>query len=277
MAETKEDKNASVAVSAYPDGIVYDKEKLLNYNFLIDNIYNVASSTTVYPEELNADKLLDMDMTMDLSGDDYKILIYHTHGSESFCDSREGVSEDTVVGLGDELTRILEEDYGIRVYHDRTVYDMMSGTLDRSGAYDYAALGIDSILSEYPSIQVILDIHRDGVDEDVHLVKVIDGKPTAQIMFLNGVSRLNDTGDIDYLYNEYKEENLSFSLKLHLEGKELYGDLMRRIFISGYCYNLNRKPRAALVEVGAQTNTLEEAKNAMKPLAKTLYNVLSGQ
>lgn len=273
---SKKDDKPNLPVSTYQNGIRYERDKLLDFNYLVNNLYNIAGSTSVYTEELNAGVLLDMDMTLDVSGDDYKVLIYHTHGSEAFADSREGVLEDTVVGIGDELTRILEEDYGISTYHDRTVYDMASGTLDRSGAYDYSAEGIDKILAENPSIEVIIDLHRDGVNDDVHLVKVVDGRPTAQIMFLNGMSRLNTTGDIDYLYNQYKEENLSFSLKLELSGREKYGELLRPIFISGYCYNLNRMPRAALIEVGAQTNTLAEAKNAMIPLADILYSVLTG-
>lgn len=264
-------------VSAVPvsPGIVYSMEDLCNFDFLVSNCYAVDSSTSVNPDELDAENLLSMDMTIDLTGDDYKVLIYHTHGSETFADSREGVTEDSVIGVGDELARILEEDYGIKTYHDRTVYDIVDGELDRSYAYDQAAAGIDKILAENPSIEVVLDIHRDGVREDVHLVRDIDGRPTAQIMFLNGVSRLNVNGDIDYLYNPYKIENLSFSLKMHLAGKQMYGDLMRRIYIRGYCFNLNRMPRASLVEVGAQTNTVEEAKNAMIPLGAIVYKVLS--
>ncbi len=256
-------------------GTVYTMEQLCDYNFLLSNCYVVDTSTSVNPDELDGEILLSKDMTVDLSGDDYKVLIYHTHGSETFADSRPGVIEDTVIGVGDELTRVLEEDYGIKVYHDRNVYDMVDGVLDRSYAYTLSGEGVDEILKEYPSIEVILDIHRDGVNEDLHLMKVVDGKPTAQIMFLNGMSRLNKNGDIDYLYNPYKIDNLSFSLQMYLAGKQMYGDLMRRIYISGYCYNLNKMPKASLIEVGAQTNTVEEVKNAMTPLAAIIYRVLS--
>ena len=60
-------------------------------------------------------------------------------------------------------------------------------------------------------------------------------------------------------------------------GKELYGDLMRRIYVRGYCFNLNKMPRSSLIEVGAQTNTVAEAKNAMVPLGAILYKVLIAQ
>lgn len=270
-----EEVATSVAVINGGNGITYSMDDLMDYDFLVTNCYAVDSSTSVNPEELDVNNLLSKDLTIDTSGDDYKVLIYHTHGSEEFSDSREGIIEDTVIGVGDELTRILEEDYGIKTYHDRTVYDVIDGELDRSYAYDMASEGVDKILEEYPSIEVVLDIHRDGVRDDVYLVRNIDGRPTAQIMFLNGVSRSNTTGEIDYLYNPNKIDNLSFSLQMHLIGKQMYGDLMRRIYIRGYCYNLDKKPRASLIEVGAQTNTVEEAKNAMIPLGAILYRVLT--
>lgn len=257
-----------------PNGIMYSPEQLSDYNFLLTNCYAVDSTTNVLPEELDVHTLLSKEMAIDISSKEPKVLIYHTHGSESFADSREGMMEDTVIGVGDELTRILQEDYGISVYHDRNIYDCVNGVVDRSYAYELAGASVDEILAKYPSIEVVLDIHRDGVREDVHLVKDIDGKPTAQIMFLNGMSRLNDKGDLDYLYNPYKIDNLAFSLQMHLIGKEYYGDLMRRIYVRGYCFNLNKMPRSSLIEVGAQTNTVEEAKNAMIPLGAILYKVL---
>lgn len=258
-------------------GITYSMEQLTNRDFLIGNCYTIDSSTMVTDDELNAESLLSEDLHIDNQTQEPKILIYHTHGSETFADSRPGVIEDTVIGLGDELTRILQEDYGIPVYHDRTIYDVVDGVEDRSRAYDYASDGVDAILQQYPSIEVVLDIHRDGVREDVHLVREIDGVPTAQIMFLNGVSRTKENGDIDYLYNPYKKDNLAFSLQMHLEGKAMYGDLMRRIYVRGYCFNLNKMARSSLIEVGAQTNTVAEAKNAMVPLGAILYKVLIAQ
>lgn len=259
------------------EGITYSMEELENFDFLVGNCYTIDGSTNVKEEELDAKTLLEKDLKIDASSGEYKVLIYHTHGSEAFSDSRPGVMEDTVIGVGDELARILQEDYGIMVYHDRTVYDVIDGVEDRSLAYDMASDGIDAILEQYPSIEVVLDIHRDGVKDEVHLVRDVDGVPTAQIMFLNGMSRTNDNGDIDYLYNPYKIDNLAFSLQMHLAGKAMYGDLMRRIYIRGYCFNLNKMPRSSLIEVGAQTNTVAEAKNAMAPLGAILYKVLIAQ
>lgn len=257
-------------------GINYSMEQLENFEFLISNCYIVDGSTSITSNDINIENMLETDLSIDLSDEEYKVLIYHTHGSEAFLDSRPGVIEDTIIGVGDELERLLEENYGINTYHDRTVYDVIDGKLDRNNAYTQSGHGVDQILAEYPSIEVILDVHRDGVRDEVHLMKVIDGKPTAQIMFFNGISRLNDEGNLGYLHNPNLSSNLSFSLQMHLKGKALYGDLMRKIYIGGYCYNLDRRPRASLIEVGAQNNTVEEAKNAMIPLAAILYSVLSG-
>ena len=273
---TTEDSEVTMTIGTpYETGITYAMEDLMDFEFLVSNCYIVTSSTSVNPEELDANVLLNMNLSVDTSSDDYKVLIYHTHGSETYVDSREGVTEDTVIGVGDELASILEEDYGIRVYHDTNVYDMVDGKLDRSYAYDLSGAAVDEILAKYPSIEVVIDLHRDGVNEDVHLVTDVDGRPTAKIMFVNGVSRLNVNGEIEELNNPNKIGNLAFSLQMLLEGKRLYGDFMRNIYVTGYCYNLDRLPRAALVEVGAQTNTVEEAKNAMIPLAAIIYSVLS--
>jgi len=106
-------------------------------------------------------------------------------------------------------------------------------------------------------------------------VTEINGKKTAKIMFLNGVSRSTMNGEIAYLENPNKLTNLAFSFQMYIEGKKQYGDYVRKIYVRSLRYNLHVMPRATLVEVGAQNNTLEEEKNAMEPLAAILYKVLS--
>ena len=160
--------------------------------------------------------------------------------------------------------------------HDRSVYDLVDGELNRSRAYDYALNGITAILQQNPSIQVVLDVHRDGVREDLHMVSEVNGKPTAPIMFFNGMSQTPE-GPIEYLPNAYKEENLAFSLQMQLDAAAYYPGLTRKIYLKGFRYNLHLRPRSALIEVGAQTNTYEEARNAMEPLAELLDMVLSGE
>ena len=122
---------------------------------------------------------------------------------------------------------------------------------------------------------MILDIHRDGVADNLHLAAKVDGKSTAQIMFFNGLSQTPD-GPVEYLENPYREDNLAFSLQMQLNAQAYFPGFTRKIYLKGLRYNLHLRPRSALIEVGAQTNTFEEALNAMEPLAELLDMVLQG-
>ena len=99
-----------------------------------------------------------------------QILIFHTHSQETFADSVAGDPTTTIVGVGDYLTELLTQKYGYQVIHDTSVYDYVDGKLDRSKAYTYAEEGIAKILQENPSIEVVIDLHRDGVAETTHLL-----------------------------------------------------------------------------------------------------------
>lgn len=252
-------------------GNTYVLEQLMDYDFLIKHFYSVHTSTTAGRDLMNARDLLSRDMTM--KGDDSKpqILIYHTHSQEAYKDSGPG---QTVVGIGDYLTRLLEAK-GYNVYHDKSVYDLKNGQLDRSKAYNYALDGITNILQQNPSIEVVLDIHRDGVGENLHLVTQVDGRDTAQIMFFNGLSQTPE-GPIEYLQNPYREDNLAFSLQMQLGAAAYYPGFTRKIYLKGLRYNEHLRPKSSLIEVGAQTNTYEEALNAMEPLSELLDMVLQG-
>ena len=157
------------------------------------------------------------------------------------------------------------------------MYDIIDGKLDRSNAYENAESSIRPILEANPSIEVAIDLHRDGVAEGTHLVTEIDGKQTARIMFFNGLSRTRTNGDIDYLYNPYIQDNLAFSLQMQLASESMYPGFARHIYLRGYRYNLHLLPKSLLIEAGAQTNTVEEMRNAMEVLAETLYYVLTGE
>lgn len=262
-------------------GTTFTREQLSKPDFLTSKIFTVDNNTSMSDDELNIVNLLDADMSLESLGEDasgdsasYKVLIYHTHTSESFVDSRPGVPEDTIAGVGAYLTKLLNEQYNIPTYHDETVYDVIDGKLDRSKAYENSFNGISKILADNPSIEVVIDLHRDGVDEETHLVTDVNGKPTAKIMFLNGVSRSKLNGDIGYLENPNKLSNLAFSFQLYLAGKEDYGDFVRKIYVRSLRYNLHVMPRATLIEAGAQNNTIEEEMNAMEPLAAMLNKVL---
>ena len=152
---------------------------------------------------------------------------------------------------------------------------VVDGVGDRSEAYTYAEERVREVIEDNPSIEVVIDLHRDGVNENTRLVTNINGKDTAQLMLLNGLCRTVANGPISYLQNDYLTENLAFSFKIQRKAAEYYPDLMRRIYLRSYQYNLHILPRCLLVECGAQTNTVEEAQNAMPLLADMLYLVLT--
>lgn len=277
-ADVGQEENQYVeTLAGVPTGEIYSEKSLMDYDFLLGHFYLVDPSTAASPSLIDGAELLQQDMTVDLSGDEPKILIYHTHSQEGYADSKAGNPEDTVVGVGSELEKILEEKYGVSVYHDLSVYDMQDGKEDRNQAYSQAAVSVQNILNENPSIEVVLDLHRDGVPDDVHLAAEINGKDTAQIMFLNGLCRDSNGDDNNFIGNPNLEGNLAFSLQLQLKAKAYFPDFVRHIYLRAYRYNMHFKPRSLLVEVGAQNNTVAEAKNAMEPLADILYAVLAGK
>ena len=89
-------------------------------------------------------------------------------------------------------------------------------------------------------------------------------------MYFNGLSRTRTNGDIAYLYNPYIQDNLAFSLQMQIASEQYYPGFARHIYLKAYRYNLHLLPKSLLIEAGAQTNTVEEMKNAMEVLERTL-------
>ena len=251
-------------------------DRLADYDFLLNNFYIVDENTDASAANLNAAQFLAEDFSLSHGPLEPQILIYHSHSQETFADSREGEESDTIVGVGDYLTSLLTEKYGDQVMHIKEAFDMMSGELDRNKAYDYACDYVEKVLEENPSVEVVIDLHRDGVDEDRRLVTEINGKTTAQILFYNGLSYTNTQGQVDYLPNPYIPDNLAFSFQLEYQAALYYPDFYRGIYLAGLRYNLHLRKRSLLLEAGAQTNTVQEVKNAMEPFADILNRVLKG-
>ncbi|MDE6850992.1 MAG: stage II sporulation protein P [Lachnospiraceae bacterium] len=248
------------------------KEKKRSY--LLKNFYIVDSSTSIDPKIFQVDQLLNRNMTIQQKKEP-QILIYHTHGaSEAFVDSKAGKKEESIIGVGGELAKLLTEKYGYHVLHDETEYDRINGDIDRNKAYNQSYAGVTKTLQKYPGIQVLIDLHRDGVGNKVQRLTTINGKRTAQVMFFNGLSR-NKKGDIAYLHNDNLQANLAFSLQMKLACMEQYPDFAKPVYLKNYRYNLHLRERSLLIELGNENNTLQEAKNAMEPLAGILHQVLS--
>lgn len=268
-------QNNSQPILRQKNALVEQLRESADVKFLWKNFYIVDSTTSVKKNMFDVSKLLNQDLTMKKKKGKKQILIYHTHGaSEAFQDSRKNVVEDSVVGVGTELTKELEKK-GYSVIHDTKSYDRIDGKIDRSLAYNESLEGIQKIRSENPDIQVLIDLHRDSVGKGKHTYTTIQGKKCAIVMFFNGLSR-NRSGAISYLYNPNLQGNLAFSLQLKCKAMEYYDGFTKPIYLKGYRYNLHLEPRSLLIELGNENNTVEEAKNAAAPLADVLDKVLSG-
>lgn len=257
-------------VTAAQKAVEYSLEKLNDFDYLVQNFYQVDSTTTVKSDQLNVAALTGKNMKIAHDAGTPQILIYHTHSLEGYADSIPGDKSTTVVGVGDYLTELLTQQYGYNVIHDTGEYDTI-----RDKAYSKAAPALEQILADNPGIDVVIDLHRDGVGENTRLVTNVNGTDMAKVMFFNGLSRTTKLGDIAYLYNPYIADNLAFSFQMQLAAAEYYPGYTRKIYLKGYRFNMHYCPKTLLVEVGAQTNTVQEAKNAMVPLADILNKVLS--
>lgn len=269
-AQTQADAAADEAEDTVSQSLslAYSMEQLGSLDFLLENCYYLDKTTRADESLLDAQTMLSRDMSLenpDSGGP--KVLIHHTHATEYFADSDPENPATLIVGVGDYLAQILQERYGIGVIHDTTVYPY-------NEAYSQALKNVEQILAENPTVEVFIDLHRNAGGSRKYTVET-DGKETANLMFFNGLSR-NANGPIDYLKNDNLADNLAFSFQLKMAGDSMYPGLCKRNYLKAYRYNLHVLPRAVIVEVGDNNNTLEEAKNAMEPLAAILNAVLNG-
>ena len=255
-------------------GKKYILEDLQNLTYLKDNLYIVNASTKMTAEEFDTEYFIAKDLSLSETSTSElpQILIFHTHGSEGFSDSRAGKTADTVIGAGEKLAKVLQEKYGYNVLHDTMIFDRKNGKDNRNYAYNEALTYLTDLLAKNPSIEVIIDLHRDA---GTKRVATINGKQTAKVMLFNGLCR-NTQGKLTYLPNKNLKDNLAFSFQMKLIGDEMYPGLMNRIFLKDYRYNMHLKERFLLIELGTEKNTVEEAMNAMEPLADVLHQVLGG-
>ena len=195
-------------------------------------------------------------------GEGPKVLIYHTHTTESYTmapgqsyeasgDCRTLDSSCNMVRVGDELAATLEA-AGISVLHDTTLHDYP----EYSGSYGRSLTTINKILAENPSIVMALDIHRDAIsDKDGNPFKVVGsvaGLRAAQMSIIVGT----DGGGLEH---PGWQDNLRLAAAIQNQMEETYPTLMRPITVRNSRYNQHVLPGALLIEMGAAGNSLEEA------------------
>ncbi|MBP3475600.1 MAG: stage II sporulation protein P [Lachnospiraceae bacterium] len=269
--EVQEELGSTDFIPAQEKQYHYQWDELQEYEAVIKAFYAVDSTTKADAELLETEALLSKDMRIEGGADAPQILIYHTHAQEAFADSVQGDLSTGIVGAGDYLAALLREQYGYNVMHHTVSYDAEA----RDYAYSNSLPAIEKLLEDNPSIEVVIDLHRDEMPADRRLVVDIQGRPTAQFMFFNGLSR-TAKGEIAYLENPYLQDNLAFSFQMQVACNEYYPGIARRIYLKAYRYNMHVCPKTLLIELGAQNNTREEIWNACEPLAHVLDLVLSG-
>ena len=208
-----------------------------------------------------------------------QVLIVHTHTTEAYMNEDKGYyvkgddtrSTDTaqnVCRVGDAITEQLTA-AGIVTIHDRTLHDYPS----YSGSYNAAAETIEKHLEQNPSIQVVIDVHRDAItqsdDTRVKPTAVIDGKNAAQCMIISGCQE-GSVYDFDHW-----EENLKLTVRLQQALETNYPGLARSMLFTARRYNMHLTHGSFLVEVGSEANTLDEAIYTGELIGKALAGVLT--
>jgi len=256
-------------------------ETLQCFTYLTRNIFLADSETILLPSDIDVNRFLATDLTIDNTVDGPVVLIFHTHSAEMFIDSDRSDPMTGIMGTGRYLAQILAQQHGLETLHYTGRFDITDGHSNRPGSYERMEPVIRQILADNPSIQVVIDLHRDGVRDHIPaFTRYVDGIPTAQIMFFNGLSRQNRGGqavDIYRLPNPYQTENLNFSFRMQLAANQMYPGLARRVYLRQFRYSLHMMPLSTLVEVGNQHNTMQQAKNAMYPLANIIAAVVLGE
>ena len=231
---------------------------------------NNASSYTLDP-----DKLLQAPLDWELTGSEPTVLILHSHGSESYrgsCDNettyRTLEESKNMLAVGQQVASLLEQ-AGIRVIHDRTIHDYPS----YNGAYNHSRTQTNEYLQQYPSIRLVLDLHRDAMEDgngkQISTTVTIDGKSSAQLMMVVGSS----AGGLNH---PNWQENMALAMKLHAQLEKIYPGICRPISFRSQRFNQDLSTGAMLIEVGAAGNTLAEALTAADCLAQAIISLSHG-
>lgn len=256
----------------------YNIENLRKLEYLKQSFYTIDKTTELYASDIDVDKFLNTNLKIDNTSGGPKVLIFHTHMYEGFAGGDPANLSDGVYGAGERLASALKDKYGIESIHCTERFDVVNGAVQVLGAYERMEPVITKILDDNPSIEIAIDIHRDGVLDNVtKFVTEIDGKPTARIMFFNGLSRLKENGgvqELNNLKNPNQSANLAFSFQMQVAANERFPGFTRKGYLKAYRYSLHMLPKSLLVEIGTQNNTVEEALNSMDILAELLADVV---
>ena len=227
---------------------------------------------------VDVEALLEQSLSWDLTDGEPAVLILHTHATESYTKTNQSYTESSafrtldeqynMVRVGDRLAELLES-YGISVLHDRTLHDYPSYT----GSYGNSRQTVQRYLEQYPSIRIVLDIHRDAVElsdgSQLRTSATVNGTPSAQLMLVVGT----DAGGLNHAG---WRENMALAVKLCAQLEKQWPGITRPVYLRTERFNQDLLPGALLVEVGAAGNTLEEALTAAEVLAQAIAAMAYG-
>jgi len=230
--------------------------------------------------KLNIDEMLEEPLKFKFDKKGPKILIYHTHTTESYLLSQADLNKGgipnrrqdaryNVVRVGEELAQTLRKKYGIEVIHNGTIHDYPN----YNSSYGNSLKTVSRILKSYPSIRMTLDIHRDalGIDEGkMRTATVVNGKKAAQVMFVVGT-------DQNGLKNPNWKENLILAVKLQERLSEKYPGLAKPIDLSRNRYNEHVTNGSLLIEIGGDGDILGECLQSAKFVADVINDVVNGK
>lgn len=214
----------------------------------------------------------------ELEDEEPTVLILHTHATESYTRSPgetyaesaafRTLDEDyNLVSVGQRLAQVLEAG-GVHVIHDRTLHDYPS----YNGSYDDARTTTQAYLAQYPSIRLVLDLHRDASGDLNNQMKthaLVDGNSAAQLMLVLG-------SDGAGLAHENWQENLALGLKLYTQLERIAPGICRPVDLRPYRFNMDLSEGALLVEVGAAGNSRQEALAAVEVLGQGILALKHG-
>lgn len=194
-----------------------------------------------------------------------EVLIYHTHTSENYDENApDSLNEETnVVGVGDVLENELRNNYGISVIHDKTNHCQ-----SYDDSYNRSAETVDYYLKEYGDFKLIIDLHRDSVNNKAATTTEVYGMSASRIMFVNAKNSTR------------YEKNKEITEKIFNKTKELFPGLQREIFTYNRgknAFNQSKSDGSVLFEIGSHTNTPEESKVTAECMARVIAEILNGK
>ena len=230
------------------------------------------NNATSYSVDLDALAAEPKEIALEFS-DAPEVLIMHTHTTECYIgDEMSGESERTtnesynVCAVGDVLAESIES-YGIHCFHDKTIHDYPS----YQGSYTRALGTITNDIKKYPSIKVVIDLHRDAyVYPDGTKLRAeadVNGESCAEVMLVLGTDSMG-------LNHPYWRSNLSLAAKIQSAAEMMYPKMMRPINLRRERFNMHVTKGSILIEIGSNGNTLDEAKTAAENLGAAIAAAL---